>query len=107
MKPKKKDLDGIILNHIVMKLESEKANNSGKLPYGAITQIVVRMRPHLPSLTKDKIKYHLRRLVHDSSKFEMASQQGSGSSSRDNNNKKTRQARHRSYSAPYLYTKLF
>jgi hypothetical protein len=39
MKPKKKDLDGIILNHIVMKLESEKANNSGKLPYGAITQI--------------------------------------------------------------------
>lgn len=31
MKSKKTDLDGIILNHIVMELESEKANNSGKL----------------------------------------------------------------------------
>lgn len=74
MKSKKTDHDGIILNHIVMELESEKANNSGKLPYGAITRVVERMRPHVPLLTEDKIKYHLRKLNTDSSKVETALQ---------------------------------
>ena len=59
---KKSDLDLIILNHVVMELERDKANNNGKLGYGAISAIVARMKPTAPFLTKDMVKYHLRKL---------------------------------------------
>ena len=59
---KKSDLDLIILNHIVMELERDKANNNGKLPYAAISTIVARMKPTAPFLTKAMVKYHLWKL---------------------------------------------
>ncbi len=59
---KKSDLDLLILNHIVMQLERDKANNNGKLAIGAISMIVARMKPTAPFLTKDMIKYHLWKL---------------------------------------------
>ena len=56
---KKSDLDLIILNHIVMELERDEANNNSKLAYGAISMIVARMKPTAPFLTKDMVKYYL------------------------------------------------
>lgn len=61
-KPYKTDLHMIILNHIVRELETEKANNGGKLHYRAISKTVDKWKPELPFLTKDIVKYHLRKL---------------------------------------------
>ena len=58
----KSDLDMLILNHVVMELEKDRANNNGRLAYGAISKIVARMKPTVPFLTKDMIKYHLWKL---------------------------------------------
>jgi hypothetical protein len=50
------------LNHIVCELEVAKSNNGGKIPYGAITSIVRKMKPALPWLTKDMIQHRLRKV---------------------------------------------
>ena len=50
------------LNYIVRELEAAKANNNGKIPYGGISNICEKMKPALPWLTKDMIKYHLKKL---------------------------------------------
>ena len=45
---------------IVTELEAIKANNNGKLPYGAITNMVKAQKVYLPWLTK-KVDYWLRK----------------------------------------------
>ena len=50
VKPTKqfKDILNLNLNHIVWELEVAKTNNGGKIPYGAITYMVCKMKPALP-----------------------------------------------------------
>jgi hypothetical protein len=50
------------LNYIVRELEAAKANNNGRIPYGGISSTCDKMKPALPWLTKDMIKYHLKKL---------------------------------------------
>ena len=57
-----KDTLNLNLNHIARELEAAKANNGGKIPYGAITAMVHKMKPVLPWLTKDMIQHRLRKL---------------------------------------------
>jgi hypothetical protein len=45
------------LDYIVRELEAAKANNDGKLPYGGISNVYKKMKPALPWLTRDMIKY--------------------------------------------------
>jgi hypothetical protein len=50
------------LDYIVRELEAAKANNDGKIPYGGISDMYKKMKPALPWLTRDMIKYRLRKL---------------------------------------------
>ena len=52
----------LILNNIVMELETLKANNNGKLPYGAISNIVASKAATQTWLTKPMVQYHLQKL---------------------------------------------
>ena len=54
---------GSILNRIVTELEALKANNGGeKIPHGAISTIAIRMKLKHQWLTKDMIKYRIKKL---------------------------------------------
>ena len=50
------------LDYIVRELETAKANSNGKIPYGGISNICKKMKPTLPWLTRDMIKYRLKKL---------------------------------------------
>jgi hypothetical protein len=53
----------MILNRIVTELESLKANKGGeKIPHDAISAIVIKSKPTFQWLTKDMIKYHIKKL---------------------------------------------
>jgi len=49
------------LDHVLRHLEEVKANNGGKMPYGAVTSKHKEMKPLFPWLTIDMIKYHMKR----------------------------------------------
>jgi hypothetical protein len=50
------------LTTITTELELLRANNEGKVPYGAITWIVAEYKDSFPWLNKDLVKNHLRKL---------------------------------------------
>ncbi|KAI2492619.1 hypothetical protein MHU86_21933 [Fragilaria crotonensis] len=51
------------LNIIARKLECVKANNGGVTPYGAIRDIVKAMKPTLPWLSTEMVRFHMRKLA--------------------------------------------
>jgi hypothetical protein len=53
--------DILNINRIVRELEVLKTKNGGRIPYGSITTIVLKMQPVLPWLTKDMIQNRLRK----------------------------------------------
>jgi hypothetical protein len=57
-----KNLVTLVLNNIIRELEATKANNGGTLPHGAISRMVSEKKATLTWLTKDMIKYHLKKL---------------------------------------------
>ena len=49
------------LRKIVRELKAAKANNEGRLPHGALSEMVARMQPTLPRLTREMLKYQMRK----------------------------------------------
>jgi hypothetical protein len=56
-----KDILNLNLNRIVRELEVVRTKNGGRITYGSITTIVLKMQPVLPWLTKDMIQNELRK----------------------------------------------
>ena len=52
----------LILTNMVSKLEVQRANNHGILPYGAAKEIVEKRQVILPWLTNEKVYYMIRKL---------------------------------------------
>ena len=61
-----KEIVKLVLNNIVRELEATKANNAGVLLYGAITRLVANKGGKITWLTKDMVKYPLKKLNNDS-----------------------------------------
>jgi hypothetical protein len=47
---------------ITTELGLQKANNKGKIPYGALSQMVADYKESFPWLNKDMIQNHIRKL---------------------------------------------
>jgi hypothetical protein len=50
------------LTTIATELELQKANNKGKVPYGALARLVHEYKESFPWLSKDMIQNHIRKL---------------------------------------------
>jgi hypothetical protein len=60
------------LDIIARKLECVKANNGGVTPYGAIRDTVKTMKPTLPWLNTEMVRFHMRKLEKDKNEFTMS-----------------------------------
>ena len=69
-KPKLSHLDAatvqLNLTNIVNELYAIRANNGGKLPYGATASLLREKLPTLSWLAKDQVNYHMKKLDKES-----------------------------------------